>query len=140
MDAEASDVEAILIVAGVDTHIAVLVVWRMVRIFGIFAPHVHDAGTRSRHAEFIELSEKRLSFVERSACCQLVPIVGPPDGLIVDGAWFFRRVDRDHILPRLVAWTTIKYSLIAIYQPALLPALLAERWGREWGFLSSNHR
>jgi hypothetical protein len=79
VDTEVCNVEAVLIVAGVDAHVAVLVVGCVVRVSGVLTPHIHDARTRSCDAEVVELLKKRLLFVKRPPRCQLIPAVGPPD-------------------------------------------------------------
>jgi hypothetical protein len=55
MDGEVGDEEAVFVVPRIDAHVAVLVVRSMVRVGGVLAPHIHDAGPRSCEAQFVKL-------------------------------------------------------------------------------------
>lgn len=140
MDAEIGDIEAILVVPRIDAHVTILVVRRVMRECGILTSHVHNTWTRRHVAQLGELFEERPAEIECATRRELIPIVRPPDGLVVDRAGFVLRVDGNHFLSRPVTSAMVKLSLVAIHQSTLLPAIGAERWGREQKFFPSEYR
>lgn len=57
---------------------------------------------------------------------KLIPVVGPPGGLVVDRAWLVLRVDGNNLLSSEIALPMIELALVSVGEPPLLPAVRAE--------------
>ena len=140
MDAEIRDIEAILVISRIDAHVTILVVGRVMRKCGILTPHVHDAWTRRHAAQLGELLEERPAEIERATRRELIPLVRPPDGLVVDRARLVLRVNGNHFLSRQVASAMVELPLVAIHQSTLLATIRTQCRRRKQKFLTSECR
>jgi hypothetical protein len=140
VDSEIAGVETVLAVSGIDAHVAVAVICRVVRVSGILAAHVHDAWPRGDKAQIVELLEERPGEIVRPAGGELIPVIAPPGDLVIDDALLLFGINGDGLFPGPITLPSVEVPLVSVQQSPLLAAIGTERGWRKNILLAGKHR
>ncbi len=104
---------AILVVVAHEDHVAVFVLLRAIRVVAVFVPRGEHGDFRHIQHQFVELFEKRTVEIEILAVCERIPFVRMPFVLVINFIWRIRRVNRNDLFTREVAFSVLEHAFIA---------------------------
>jgi len=112
----------------------------MICVGRILAAHIHNTWSRSDKAKIMKLLKEWMREIVRPASCELIPIITPPDGLVVDYAFLILRINGNGFLCGSITLPSVEISFVSIRNPPLLPTIRTECGGWKGILFAGNHR
>jgi len=113
---------------GISAYIAILGVFRVIRVVGILVILAEKSSARNGVAQFLELLKKWAGKINVPAIGHRVPFIAPPFVRLIYRQRLIRRIHGYDLLSRQITLPVIKFPLIAESEASLLAALWAELW------------